>query len=470
MHVIIVTPEVSPYSETTDLAELCAFLPAALCQQEVQVTLITPFYQGIDPSRHGLARRLLRIPVQVGGETIEVGLIDGKFQSADVSLLMVDHPESFDRAGLYGDADGPFQDNARRFYIFCAAVAGMIQELDLRPDLVHAAGWQTGFLPHALAAQDQVKDVPLVFSIQDEQDAGLVPAATLKELGVSAEGLERDGQVSLLELGAVGAAAVLARGPSHARDLARDETGALYGLFSGLEGRLTGILPGVEASMWDPSRNHRLPYNFEAGDLAGKADGKLALQAELGLTVDGDRPLLLMTDLTAEAGLDLVLAGAQAVPPEDMYQLVLAGALEDDGTLAALAAANPGAFHHMSELKDADLHRLLAGADALLLPVKRERSLLTVLKAMRYGVAPFTRPVGAMRDAVVLFDADTDTGTGALFSGEGEDDFAEALIRFVTVLANPTHRDALARNAMSHPFAWDHAAMLYKELYEGLTT
>ncbi len=464
MHVIIITPEVSPYSGETDLAELCASMPAALCQQEVQVTVITPFYQGIDPSRHGLARRLIRIPVQVGGDAIEVGLIDGKFQAADVSLLMVDHPESFDRPGLYGEGDELYEDNTRRYYIFCAAAAGIIKELDLKPDLVHAAGWQCGFLPGALG-----DDVPMVLTIQDEEAAGLVPAADLKELGVKAGKLERDGQVSLLEMGAAGAAAVLARGPSHARDLARDEAGAMYELFNELGERFTGILPGVEASLWDASRNHRLPFKYEAGDLAGKADCKLALQEELGLTVDESLPLALVIAPTADAGLDEVLTAVEAVPPADTYQLVFAGALADDSAVAALVKANPGAVHHLPRLKDADLHRLLAAADGLLLPGQKGRDLHLVLKGMSYGAAPVTRAAGALRDAVVNFDLESDTGTGVTFVDDSEADLAVALRRFVAVASNPGHRDALARNAMSHPFTWDRAASLYKKCYEGIT-
>ena len=471
MHVIIVTPEVSPYSGAGDLAELCSFLPAALAPKGARITVITPFYQGIDPSRHGLARRLLRIPVKVGGEQLEVGLIDGKFQAADVSLLLVDHPESFDREGLYGDAKGPFKDNARRYYIFCAAVAEMLRELDLKPDLVHAAGWQTGFLPQILASQDHTKDLPVLFTIHDEEAQGAVPAATLKELGVEDQGLARNGEVSLLELGASQASMVLGRSPAHARWLAQTESGSLYQLFAGLGDRLAGILPGVEASMWDPGRNHRLPHKFDAGDLTGKADCKMELQRELGLTVDGDLPLLVMTaPLELEAGLDMVLGCATAFPPAGKYQLVLAGALDEaDATvLGTVVAANPGEVLHQSKIEDTDLHRLLAGADGLLMPQRRELSILMLLKAMRYGVVPLTRDVGALRDAVVNFDELTGTGTGVTFTGEDPADYLAALQRFITLLANAGRRATLTRNVMSHAFTWDRAADLYLELYEGL--
>lgn len=471
MHLIIVTPEVSPYSGTSDLAELCSALPAALCQREVQITVITPFYQSVDPSRHGLARRLLRIPVQVAGEQLEVGLIDGKFNSADVSLLMVDHPESFDRPGLLGDAEGPYADNTRRYYIFCAAAAGMIKELDLQPDLIHAAGWQTGMLPQLLAAQEATKDVPVVFSLNDDQDLGLVPAATLKELSVDGKGLEQDDQVSLLGLGVSGAALVLGRSPAHARDLAQDEAHGLFKLFSELGDRLTGVLPGMEANLWDPSSNHRLPHNFQASDLTGKADCKLELQRELGLTEDGDLPLLVMTDpLDLEAGLDLVLGCASAFPPAGKYQLVVAGALNDADTamMAGIANSNPGEVLYKAKLKDVELHQLLAGADGLLMPQRREKSVLLLLKAMRYGAVPLTKNLGSLRDAVVNYDEITATGTGVMFSGDEAADYLAALQRFVTLLTNHSHRAALARNAMSHPFTWDHTAEVYQALYEGL--
>ncbi len=446
MHVIFITPEVAPYSGTGAVAEYCSAMPLALRRAGLQVTVIAPFYANIEPSRHGLARRLTRIPVQVGDQTVEVGVIDGKFQSADVSLLMVDHKDSFtDPAALAGDA--------RACLLLCAGALGMVREMDLAPDLIHAVGGTAGLVPQL---RGDLK-APVVYSLLDAGDAASFAAKDLAALGVDAPG------GSLAAAGLAGAAGVTTASPAYARELTAGDSG-LKDSFADLDDRLTGVLPGVEASAWDPSRDHRLAATFGADDLSGKAACKAALQEELGLALEPARPLLALVD---SAGAGLALEGLEALAPEEAYQLVLVGGSDPERASAA-AAANPKAVAFMPALKKGGLRRLLAGADASLHAEDAGPGSSLVLAAMRYAAVPVCHAVGLYRDAVVNFDDPTASGTGITFGEADAASYTAALQRFIDLYKNEAALAALRQNAMRHPFTWDRAADLTNQIYATL--
>lgn len=78
-----------------------------------------------------------------------------------------------------------------------------------------------------------------------------------------------------------------ARAQGYAWEVCTAEGG--WGLHHVLQGRkhvLNGITNGVDTDEWDPATDGHTPAAFDAGDTAGKAACKAALQAELGFAVD----------------------------------------------------------------------------------------------------------------------------------------------------------------------------------------
>jgi starch synthase len=480
MHVLFVTPEVAPYSSTGDLAETAAELPRALRELGYSVTVVSPCYASIDPERFGLARRIRKVAVPVGADTVEVGLVEGKFGKSDVGVILVDHPPSFGRSGIYGDAAGDYPDNHRRFHLFCAAVIRIVDELGLVPDLVHACEWQSGLLP-LLARQGPLATsglfgTKMVFSVQDPSFAGRFPASVLDEIGVdralyTPEGIELYGQLSYLKAGLVFSDRILMPSPTSSREALEDEHGGgLHGLFAARRGVLAGVLGGLDTTSWNPATDHRLAVRFGPDDLGPKAECKRALQAELGLPTKPQTPLLVMAGSLDEArGVGLLLEALPSLPRANL-QVALVGRASPalEGRIRQAAAEGLVAFLPSDGKDGALLRRALGGADSVLIPARHEPSGLLSLKAMRYGAVPVVRRTGVLADSVVDYDPPTETGTGFVFSSFDPTGLTTAIFRLLSLYESPNAFATLARNGMRQRLTWEATARRHSEIYEKL--
>src|SRR4029079_13618272 len=99
--------------------------------------------------------------------------------------------------------------------------------------------------------------------------------------------------------------------PTYAREIQTPDFGCgLDGVLAQRSGDLFGILNGIDIEEWNPAIDAQLPARYDADDLSGKATCKAALQAEAGLPVRPDVPLLaLIGRLIPQKGVD-VLANA----------------------------------------------------------------------------------------------------------------------------------------------------------------
>jgi starch synthase len=104
-------------------------------------------------------------------------------------------------------------------------------------------------------------------------------------------------------------------------------------------------------------------------------------------------------------------------------------------------------------------HRLLAGADALLMPSQYEPCGLTQMRAQHYGTVPVARRVGGLTDSI------TDGVTGFLFDEYSPAGLEQAIGRAVDSYADRAAWRKLVRAAMARPFGWDRSAEQYLALY-----
>ena len=147
------------------------------------------------------------------------------------------------------------------------------------------------------------------------------------------------------------------------------------------EGRLSGVLNGVDEKIWSPETDLLLASRYTRDTLEDKAENKRQLQIAMGLKVDDKVPLFaVVSRLTSQKGLDLVL---EALPGllEQGGQLALLGAGDpvlQEGFLAA-AAEYPGQVGVQIGYHEAFSHRIMGGADVILVPSRFEPCGLTQL-------------------------------------------------------------------------------------------
>ena len=153
--VLFLSSEAYPLAKTGGLADVCGALPATLARLGVDVRVMIPGYpQALDTAIY--KRAICDLSGILGEE--DCRLIMGQMPSLGLPVLLFDCPRLFRRGGgLYQDGNGQdWQDNHRRFGVFCQAAAQVaLGEVGLgwRPHIVHANDWHTGLVPALLRFQ-----------------------------------------------------------------------------------------------------------------------------------------------------------------------------------------------------------------------------------------------------------------------------------------------------------------------------
>ena len=141
--------------------------------------------------------------------------------------------------------------------------------------------------------------------------------------------------------------------------------------------------------------------------LARRDANRRALHDRLGFAVDGVPLATVVTRLTHQKGIDLLVPLVALLEQIPMRLAILGSG---DAGLAAhlhhLAGEYPNSFAFVEGYDESLSHLMFAGADAYLMPSRFEPCGLTQMQAMRYGAIPIVTAVGGLVDTVL--DADLD--------------------------------------------------------------
>jgi starch synthase len=286
--------------------------------------------------------------------------------------------------------------------------------------------------------------------------------------------MEFHGKISYLKAAICSADAITTVSPTYAREILTPEFGCgLDGLLRERSSRLFGILNGVDYEIWDPSCDPYLARNYTARSPAGKSANKQAIQAELGLEMAADKPLLAyMSRLDYQKAPDLVTGALPRLIEEGMQFVLLAeGKHAYQEQFHKIAANYPGSVAIEIGYHERLPHRLLAGADILLHPSRFEPCGLVPIYAMRYGTIPLIRKTGGMADTVVDATAKAiqqHRATGLSFDEVSPRALIECAQRAHALYRQPVAWRKIQQNAMRQDFSWRRAANAYLDVYRAL--
>ena len=467
MQVLSVASECVPLVKTGGLADVVGALPKALAAQDVEMRVLLPGYPSVLSA--------LEDAVTVREETAFFGgparLLAARADT--LSVLILEAPHLYDRAGaLYLGPDGQdWPDNPERFAAL-SMMAALIAKQGVdgwTPDIVHCHDWQAGLVPYYL--HDAEPHVPTVLTIHNIAFHGSAPPSKLAALQLDSadltqEGFEFWGNINALKAGLVWADRITTVSPTYARELTRPQFGhGLDGVIRARSDVLSGILNGIDLDVWNPAKDPALKAGYKRPK--GKPKARTALRAELGLP-DADGPLcVVVSRLSEQKGLDLLLAALPALL-EEGGQLALLGtgdrALED-GFQAA--AESPDVAVHIG-FDEALAHRLIAGGDAILVPSRFEPCGLTQLYGLRYGTIPVVSYTGGLADTVIHASPmalASGTATGLHIHPLDEAGLRLAFQDLATLFRLPATWAQMQKTAMAQPVGWEHPAAAYAQLY-----
>ncbi len=485
LRVAFLAAECEPWAKTGGLADVVDALARALGDPTVDgvdgpVDVFLPRYRSVpapDPAAV-LGETTLSVPdPQARTGSSQVTIVD--VAANGYRLRLVDHPPAFDRAGLYGESDRDYPDNAWRFGLYCRAALEALRA-DGRPlDVLHLHDWQAGpaGIFRGLWYDDDtvIGSAAMVTTLHNLAYHGWTPNSALRELGLRpdggalAPGQNADG-VDLLAAGIDASEIVNTVSPTYAREALTPEFGmGLDGSLRRRGDRFIGILNGLDTVVWHPAADRDLAAPYSRGDLAGKAVCRADLLRRVGFDPDDDGPVVGMIgrldpqkgfDLMAEATPELLRRGGRVIVQGSGHP-----ALAD--AFRSLAAASPDRVALIEVFDRVMARRIYAGADFFAMPSRFEPCGQGQMIALRYGTPPIVHRTGGLADTVVDGTAHPGEGTGFVFDRPASGDLADACARaFAMRAAGGLAWDGLVDRGMAVDFDWKTgSAPKYVEAY-----
>ncbi|MBC5805842.1 MAG: glycogen synthase GlgA [Candidatus Eremiobacter antarcticus] len=483
--VLFVASEIFPLAKTGGLGDVSAALPAALIKLGADVRLLMPAYRGVLRQVPD-ARLIADIDDLAGFGRVRVLL--GSAPGSGVPLYLVVSVPLYGRPGepYHDEAGDIWPDNDERFALLCHAALAIARSNDgasdpWQPDIMHCNDWHTALVPALVNAQrgdgpaGAAPPVRTLLTIHNAAYQGPVSAQQLHEFGLSTSAdSSAQGDTSFLALGIQHANRLTTVSPTYAKELQTREFGCgLETLIAARAADFTGILNGVDYSVWDPSHDAALPAAYDALDPQGKAACKRALLQELGLSDDMETPLLaVVSRLTAQKGLDMLVEASGDLLAKAVNLVVLgSGDAGLEAAFRALAADHPAQVAVRLEYDERLAHLIMAGADIFLMPSRFEPCGLNQMYALRYATVPVIHAVGGLADTIV--DADDESveagsGTGFVFRRPSANDFMSAIARALLMRENTPAWRRLQSNGQAQDFGWEKAARQYLGIYREL--
>lgn len=468
--VLFVVSECAPLIKTGGLADVAGALPTALAAYGDEVRILLPGYRAIWGPL-GKTKVVETFEDLFGGPA---KLLACKVEGLD--LLVIDAPHLYDRdGGIYVDAEGhDWPDNPERFATL-SFVAAVIADKGIEgwtPEIVHGHDWQSGLTPEYLHAAGT--DVPFVFTIHNiafhgNTSADKLDALKLNESRFDSDHFEFWGQISALKSALMGAVKITTVSQTYSEELLTPEFGVgMDGVLRHRQSDLFGIVNGIDEDVWNPASDPNITLYTTA---AGKAANKKALQKTFGLG-KSDGPLcVLVSRLTEQKGIDLLLAALPELLRQG-GQLALLGSGDPELEVALLEAA--ATYENVSVkigYNEALSHQMMAGGDVVLVPSRFEPCGLTQLYGLRYGTLPLVALTGGLADTVINASPAAlavGAATGLQFFPVTSQALSNAFSRLGDLYAQPKIWKTMQRKAMKQPVGWQTSAAEYHAIYASL--
>lgn len=465
--------EAEPFLKTGGLGDVAGSLPKAIKEQGYEIRLIMPKFGTIPDKFKTKMKHLCDFTVDLGWRHQYCGIETLKHQG--ITCYFVDNEYYFNREGTYG-----YLDDGERIAFFAKAVMDSIPHIeDFHPDIVHCNDWHTALTPVYMKSHycpEELRDVKTVFTIHNLKFQGIYSKWCIGDLLGFSE--DEAGYLGLLEGDTVnymrGAICMADRITTVSPTYADEICGQFYGeglgyIFMNRRDVLCGILNGIDNDRYDPFEDANLYNKFDKDNfIASKKKNKEAFQKELGLTVDGDKPLMvIISRLTEQKGLDLVLWILGELMSQDVQLAVLGvGDQKYEDSLRSMAAYMPKKVSLSLTFSEPLSHKFYASADMILVPSLFEPCGLTQMIAMRYGTLPVVRETGGLKDSVIPYNKLTGEGNGFSFANYNAHELLFTLKDAINLYYdNPEAWNKLVENAVNTNFSWSTSAEKYAKLY-----
>jgi starch synthase len=471
MEIIHVSAECYPVAKAGGLGDVVGALPKYQTELGHTAKVVMPMYR--TKFLYNNEWELVHEGDQhMGQHYFKYAVIREKTNKLGFDLYLVDINGLLDREKIYG-----YDDDTERFVAFQIAVCDWISKWAHKPNVIHCHDHHTGLIPFFIKyayAFNHLASIPTVFTIHNAQYQGqfgwdkyyLLPPYDTYKWGL----LDWDHNINPLASAVKCAWKVTTVSPSYLNEL-RHSANGVENLMQYEQGKSIGILNGIDADVWNPTKDNYLIKNYDEHLVKeGKRKNKKELAAQFGL--DPDKPLIAFIGrLVGEKAADILPDAIR----NSIYQhhgaanfLILgSGETAVEDKLEEVKNQLSGYVSTYIGYNEALSHLIYAGSDFLLMPSRVEPCGLNQMYALRYGTVPMVRSTGGLKDTVKDFG--DWQGYGIRFNNADVNDITYSVGRAIDLYYNKKDLYNWMRSYMMHiDHSWDSSAQDYIDLYESL--
>ena len=486
MYIVQIASECAPVIKAGGLGDVVYGLSREVEEQGHCVELILPKYNNMRYDHiWGLHDAYRELWVPWYGAAIHCSVFCG-WVHGRVCFFIEPHSEDFffDRGTYYGCDDDPM-----RFAFFSKAALEFLLQSNKRPDVIHCHDWQTGLVPVMLYEMYQHHGMAhqrVLYTIHNFKHQGFGGSEILWATGLNREPYYfhydrlRDNfnpfSLNFMKGGIVYSNHVNTVSPHHAWEATFGEAGfGLGGTLHSKNFKFSGILNGVDYSIWSPEADTHIPYTYDLSTLEDKKLNQKALREQLLLQASNKPIVAYIGRLDEQKGMHLV-HHAMYYALGRGAQFVLLGSATD-------SRINDWFWHEKSHLNDNPdvhlelsfneelAHLIYAGADMMVVPSNFEPCGLTQLISMKYGTIPVVRGVGGLVSTVFDWDYDKNypvaERTGFVFYQMDNYAVESALNRALDLYyTEPKIFQQLAMQGMQCDYSWTNSGQEYLKVYD----
>ena len=470
-NVLFVSSECVPLAKTGGLADVVGTLPKYLKKFGMDARVITPYHR-ITKEKYGdKVEHLFHFYVDLGWRHeyagIEKLVLDG------ITIYLVDSEAHFGDS-IYRGGSAEIE----QYAFFQRAVLDAMPNLDFEPEIVHCNDWQAAMIPmlartqYRGCMQEKLKYLLSIHNIAFQGRWGFDYIKDLLNVDpayFTPEFMELYGDADFLKAGCVFSDRLSTVSPNYANEIKTPYFAeGLEGILNARSAQLSGILNGIDTSVFNPESDKLIPASFNADNLAGKAACKEALQQKLGLNIEPDVPLMAMVmRMTEQKGFELVMQTLDEMMQNENMQFVLLGTGDYRYEQFMREAENryPGILCSYIGYDEELSHLVYAGSDFFLMPSRFEPCGLSQMIAMRYGSLPIVRETGGLKDSVVPYNCTNGEGSGFSFTNFDANEMRMVIHYALEVYLQKDVMKSLIENAMKEDFSFERSAKEYIKLY-----
>ncbi|MGJ9382327.1 starch synthase [Salipaludibacillus neizhouensis] len=468
--ILFAASECVPFIKTGGLADVIGSLPQALMKDNLaDVRVILPLYDEIPLEWQNKMEKKTSFKVEVGWRTHEAILYT--LENDGILYYFIKNDFYFSRRGVYG-----YYDDGERFVFFSQAIIEGLPLLDFDADVLHAHDWQTGLAVAFANIYLPASRLKTVFTIHNIKYQGLLSHDSFDNLfNLSREhfnGLEWNGMLNCMKAAIFHADKITTVSPTYAEEIRQPYySEGLDSILHEREGDLSGVINGINLEDYHPMKDPYIHVNYKSSRVK-KKENKEALQAELGLPVNGDIPMYIaISRLVEQKGFHLLERVLDEFLQEDIQVVILGtGDYEFEHSFSHIAIRNSTKMHMLLQFNEGQARKLYASADFFLMPSKFEPCGLSQLIALQYKTVPIVRETGGLKDTVQAFNAETGEGNGFSFANYNAHELLSILRYSLDVFHDSSLWKKLMKNVNKSSFSWSESAKAYTNIYKSLTT